>query len=456
MTRTISTTNPTTGQSIAKYNLMSAPEALKLVDHAGKAFARWSRLEFSHRADLVRQLATILRQKKRVFAELMATEMGKPIVQGGAEIEKCAWVCEYLADFGAEFLQDEIVTTEAKKSYVAYEALGVIFGVMPWNFPFWQVFRFAVPALLAGNTVIFKHAPNTTGCGLAIAEAFKEAGFEDGVCTQVIIDLDLIETIVAHKNVGGVSLTGSVAAGKSIAALAGKHLKKCVLELGGSDPYLVLHDADLELASETCVTARMHNAGQTCVAAKRLIVDARVIEKFTALAKQKLDRFVMGDPLDVKTTLGPLVREDLREVLHRQVTESVKAGAQCLRGGLMCTGPGFFYPATLLTQVKKGMPAFDEELFGPVAVIVAARDEAHAIELANDSDFGLGAAVFTKDLERGEKIAREIFAGNCFVNAMVKSDPRLPFGGVKNSGLGRELGAHGMREFCNVKTVWVG
>ena len=397
-----------------------------------------------------------MERDKQQLATLMTQEMGKTLKSAVAEAEKCAWVCRYYAEHAERFLAPEPVATDAGHSFVAFLPLGPVLAVMPWNFPFWQVFRFAAPALMAGNAGLLKHAANVTGCALAIEQVFKDAGFPAPLFRALLVPSKRVAGIIAAPPVKAVTLTGSTPAGRSVAGKAGEMVKKTVLELGGSDPYVVLEDADLEAASETCVAARLVNSGQSCIAAKRFIVVEPVRRQFEELFVEKMRARKMGDPLLPGVDVGPQARRDLRDDLHRQVEQSVKAGAKLLLGGMVPPGPGAFYPPTVLGEVRKGMPAFDEETFGPVAAIVPARDEADAIQQANDSPFGLGAAVFTRDVKRGERIAvEELEAGSCFVNALVKSDPRLPFGGIKESGYGRELSAFGIREFVNVKTVYV-
>jgi succinate-semialdehyde dehydrogenase/glutarate-semialdehyde dehydrogenase len=404
----------------------------------------------------MRRAAEILRNNASGYARLMAQEMGKPISGGKAEVEKCAWACDYYAENAERFLTPEVVETDASRSFVAFEPLGVVLAVMPWNFPFWQVVRFAAPALMAGNVGVLKHASNVPGCALAIEELFREAGFPDNVFRTLLVGSREVKSIIRHRLVRAVTLTGSTDAGKSVARYAGQALKKTVLELGGSDPYVVLEDADLDLAVETCTASRLVNSGQSCIAAKRFIVVEQVREEFERRFVERMAMAKMGDPMDPETQVGPQARRDLRDDLHRQVVESIERGARCLLGGEVPEGEGAFYPPTVLTDVTKGMPAYDEELFGPVAAIIPAKNERAAIKVANDSIFGLGAAVFTRDTSRGERIAREeLEAGSCFVNALVKSDPRLPFGGIKESGYGRELSHFGIKEFVNIKTVWV-
>jgi len=382
--------------------------------------------------------------------------MGKPVRQGRAEVEKCATVCGYYAERAEGFLETETVATEARRSFVAYRPLGVVLAVMPWNFPFWQVFRFAAPALMAGNAGVLKHASNVCGCALAIEDVFAAAGFPRGVFRTLLIGSGAVGSVISHPAIKAVTLTGSAAAGRAVARAAAEHLKKTVLELGGSDPYVVLDDADVELAASVCAESRLINAGQSCIAAKRFVVVESRVRDFLGLLVERMRRSSVGDPLDEATDVGPLARLDVRDEVHRQVMQSVERGAKCILGGRIPAGTGAFYPPTVLVDVAKGMSARDDELFGPVAAVISARDEEEAIRVANDTSFGLGAAVFTRDLERGERIAeRRIDAGSCFVNAFVKSDPRLPFGGVKESGYGRELSYFGIREFVNVKTVYV-
>lgn len=453
----IAAINPATGEVIREYDEMAVEEVRRLVEGAHRAFLDWRRTSFEERAGCLRAAARILRERADEYARLMAVEMGKPVKAGRAEVEKCAWVCDYYADNAARFLAPEVVATDARKSFVTFQPLGVVLAVMPWNFPFWQVFRFAAPALMAGNAAVLKHASNVPACALAIEAVFREACFPENVFRTLLIGSAQVEAVIEHPAVRAVTLTGSTPAGKAVARKAGELVKKTVLELGGSDPYVVLEDADLDATVRTCVTSRLINSGQSCIAAKRFIVVEAVREEFEGRFVEGMKGAKVGDPLDEGTEVGPLARHDLRDELHRQVQESIRAGARCLLGGEVPEGAGAFYSPTVLTDVGKGMPAYHEELFGPVAAIVPVKDEAEAIRAANDTSFGLGAAVFTRDVARGERIAaEELEAGNCFVNAFVRSDPRLPFGGVKESGYGRELSHYGIREFVNIKTVWVG
>ncbi len=452
----ITAINPATGAVAGSYEPMTSDGLRKALRTAERAAADWARTSFGDRAEKMQAAGRLLRERADQLAWLMAEEMGKPITGGKAEVEKCAWVCDYYAEYAEQFLADEPSTTDASRSYVHYRPLGAVLAVMPWNFPFWQVFRFAAPSLMAGNVGLLKHAANVPGCSLAIEEIFRNAGFPEGVFQTLLIDHNQLRLAIRNRAVKAVTLTGGTAAGRAVARLAGDRLKKTVLELGGSDPYLILSDADLDLAVETCVTARLINSGLSCIAAKRFIVVETVREEFERRFVERMARARMGDPMDPATEVGPQARADLRDTLHRQVMESVTKGARCLLGGKVPDGAGSFYPPTVLTDVRKGMPAFDEELFGPVAAVVPVKNERAAIKAANDTVFGLGAAVFTQDVARGERIAREeLQAGACFVNTLVKSDPRLPFGGIKESGYGRELGRHGIHEFVNAKTVYV-
>lgn len=450
------TINPTNGEKIKEYTEFSLPFIDELITLADKTFKFWRDTTFIHRADLMKNVARILNERKEELARLMALEMGKPIMQGIAEAEKCAWVCDYYAENAEKFLADEHIETQYHKSYAAFIPLGVVFAIMPWNFPFWQVFRFAAPALMAGNTAILKHARNTMGCAIEIERIFRKAGFPDGAFTTLVIGSDIVSKVIAHPLVKAVTLTGSTPVGSKVAEKSGSKVKKTVLELGGSDPYVVLADANLEKAVETCVIARLINSGQSCIAAKRFIVVREVYNEFIHLFTEGMKSVKMGDPMDKDTLVGPQARKDLQETLHQQVMQSKEKGAKLLLGGEIPKGKGFFYTPTVLSDVHKGMAAYDEETFGPVAAIIPANSEQQAIELANDNIYGLGAAIFTEDLEKGEWIARNrLDAGCCFVNDFVKSDPRLPFGGVKQSGYGRELSVYGIKEFVNIKTVVV-
>lgn len=448
--------NPSTGTLVSTHDEISSKESGRIITRTHKAYLAWKQTDFTDRALLMRAAAQILRSRSEALAELMAIEMGKPLAQGRSEVEKCAWVCEYYADHTADFLASEEVATDASKSYVTYRPLGLVFAIMPWNFPLWQVFRFAAPTLMGGNGALLKHAPNVPGCALAIESVFRDAGFPEDLFRTLIISVPQTRSVIRHRHVAAVTLTGSTAAGKAVAKEAGARLKKCVLELGGSDPYVILDDADLSQAVEACATSRLLNSGQSCIAAKRFIVVPGVRQEFEERLVERMSRARMGNPLEDGIDIGPQARGDLREALHTQVLRSIESGARLLLGGSLPPGDGFFYPATVLTDITKGMAAYNEELFGPVASIIPVKSAKEAIKVANDTSFGLGAAIFTRDRERGERIAVEdLHAGSCFVNTFVRSDPRLPFGGIKESGIGRELARNGMLEFQNVKTIYV-
>ncbi len=453
---TIQSINPADGEKVGEYGEMERREVDAIVDAAHDAFLRWRRVPFAERAEPLRRAAEILRGRSQELAELMTREMGKPVAAGRSEAEKCAWVCDHYASHGADFLAEEDVETDAHRSFVTFQPLGVVLAVMPWNFPFWQVFRFAAPGLMAGNAAVLKHASNVFGCALAIEDVLHEAGFPQPLFRTLRIGSDKVDGVLEHPKVRAATLTGSTPAGRAVARKAGDELKKTVLELGGSDPYVVLANADLEATVETCVASRLINSGQSCIAAKRFVVVDEVADEFQRRMVELMEGKTMGDPMDESNDLGPQARTDLRDDLHHQVEVSVEKGATLLLGGEIPDRPGAWYPPTVLADVAPGMPAYDEETFGPVAAIIRVADEEEAIRVANDSDFGLGAAVFTGDRQRGEEIAaHRLDAGCCFVNAFVKSDPRLPFGGIKHSGYGRELGEFGIREFVNTKTVWV-
>ena len=448
-------TNPTTGLPIRSYPDQGPQEIVQRLDATARAYSEWRRLSFNDRGALVRAVAAVLRSRVDEYARVMAEEMGKPLAQGVAEVEKCAWVCDYYAENAAAFLAPEKLESDFSRGYVCWQSLGIVLAIMPWNFPFWQVFRCVIPALMAGNTVALKHASNVTGCALAIVGVFRQAGFPVGVFQSLIVDSRSLQPALAHPGVRGVTLTGSTEAGRALASEAGRHLLKVVLELGGSDPYLVLDDADPQEAALICTAARLVNSGQSCIAAKRFVVAESVREIFEGFMVEAMNQQVVGDPFDEATTVGPLARLDLRDLLDDQVQHSVQQGARCLSGGQRPAGQGAFYPPTVLSGVRPGMPVFDQETFGPVAAIISAADDSDAIRLANQSSFGLGAAVFCADPERGENVALQLEAGCCFVNDRVRSDPRQPFGGIKDSGYGRELGLLGIREFVNAKTMVV-
>lgn len=452
----LETINPANGERLATYEVMAPEEVRDIVAKVHDAFLAWRLTSFQSRAALMRQAAQVLRSDAAEYARLMAQEMGKPVRDGVAEAQKCALACDYYAESAQHMLAPEMVRTEARKSLVAFQPLGVVLAVMPWNFPFWQVFRFAAPGIMAGNAAVLKHASNVPGCALAIEKIFRKAGFPENLFRAVVIDSAQVGALIEHPLVCAATLTGSGPAGRAVASKAGAMLKKTVLELGGSDPYLVLEDADLDLAAAVSTKGRLVNSGQSCIAAKRFIVVEKVRRRFEEFFVDRMSAVKMGDPVGEDTEIGPLARHDLRDTLHRQVQGSIAKGARCLLGGTIPNAAGAYYPPTVLTHVAKGMPAYDEEVFGPVAAVIPVKDEAEAIATANDSSFGLGGCVFTRDLARGERIAtQEIESGMVFVNEAVRSDPRLPFGGIKESGYGRELSAYGIKEFVNIKTVYV-
>jgi succinate-semialdehyde dehydrogenase/glutarate-semialdehyde dehydrogenase len=456
MSAPLESINPATGTVLGRYSVATPEQVRKAVKSAQQGFAAWRTLRWTERAKVLKSIARELRRRRAELASLATAEMGKPLAQSMEEVEKCARTLDFYATEGAGFLKDEMVETDARKSYVSYQPLGVVLAVMPWNFPYWQVFRAMAPILMGGNTMVLKHASNVSGCARAIEAVVNAAGAPKGLFHTLILPSSEVADLIADPAIAAVTFTGSTSAGRKIAAAAGAHLKKQVLELGGSDAYVILEDADLDLAVETCVKSRLVNTGQSCVSAKRFVAVKAIRKAFEARMVERLREVVFGDPTLPESRIGPLARVDLRDELHRQVTESIEKGAKLLCGGQVPEGPGAFYPATVLTGVKKGMPAYDEELFGPVAAIIEARDEADALRLANDSVYGLGGAIFSKDRRRAEKLAATMLeAGNCFVNDLVHSDPRLPFGGIKDSGYGRELGIFGIREFVNAKTVYI-
>lgn len=446
--------NPVNGDLIRNYEEHTDKGVISIINGVDKVYNQWKLTSFSHRTQLMLSLAGLLRSRAGDLGKLISMEMGKVWREAKAEVEKCAWVCEYYAQNAESFLMNEPVPTEFSESYISYRPLGVVLAVMPWNFPFWQVFRCAAPTLMAGNTMVLKHASNVTGCSLSIEDLFREAGFPENAFRSLLIGGSRVESVIAHPAIRAVTLTGSTPAGKSVASMAGRYLKKSVLELGGSDPYLILEDADLEQAAEICAASRLLNAGQSCISAKRFIIEEAVYEPFCQLMRDKMDAITFGDPNHPDTGIGPLARADLRDELHGQVIRSAELGARITLGGMIPAGKGNFYPPTILEDVLPGMPAYGEELFGPVAAMIRARNEKDAVEIANDSTFGLGAAIFTKNTSKGRMLAEDLIeAGCCFVNDMVRSDPRLPFGGISESGYGRELSVFGIREFVNIKTV---
>jgi succinate-semialdehyde dehydrogenase/glutarate-semialdehyde dehydrogenase len=450
------TENPATGHRGTVYDGHTRADTRDIVVAADRAFKAWRKQSYSERAVLMKKAAAVLRRKKDEFAALMTEEMGKPISDGRAEVEKCATACDYFAANAERFLAQEKVDLGGPEAFVTFEPLGLILAIMPWNFPFWQVFRFAAPTLMAGNVGVLKHASNVPGCALAIESVFRDAGFPDEVFRALLIPSRDVEAVIDMKEVKAVTLTGSVEAGRKVATAAAQRLKKSVLELGGSDPYVVLEDADIAKAAKICATARMVNAGQSCIAGKRFIVVEKMRGEFEKAFVEAMKSYQMGDPRDEGTKFGPMYSVAGRDELHEQVGRSVTAGARILTGGEKPQKPGAWYPPTVLTDVRPGVPAFTEEIFGPVASVIVAKDEADAITIANDSEFGLGSAVITRDLERGRRIAaHELESGMSFVNDNVRSDARMPFGGLKHSGYGREVSRYGLLEFVNIKSVLV-
>ena len=452
----INSINPATGQVLATFNELSPPQIEDAINGAHLAWNDWSRRPISQRGQLFHAVARYLRDNKPRLSRLITLEMGKPIVEAEAEIEKCALGCDFYADNAERFLSNEPVQTNAAESYVAYEPMGVLLAIMPWNFPFWQVFRFAAPALMAGNTALLKHASNVPQCSLAIEEVFRGAGLPENVFRSLLVKGEAVDRIIEDRRIKAVSLTGSSETGARVASLSGRVIKKTVLELGGSDPFIVLADADLPAAAAMATRSRFQNAGQSCIAAKRFIVVQDVADEFEDLFAAEVSKLKVGDPLDRDTQVGPMAREDLRDALDEQVSKSVQQGAKVLVGGEPISRPGYFFAPTVLANVSREMTVSTEETFGPAAAVIRVRDTDEAIEVANDTPFGLGANLWTTDLEGARNLARRIEAGSVFINGMVASDPRLPFGGVKQSGYGRELSEFGIREFVNIQSVWIG
>jgi succinate-semialdehyde dehydrogenase/glutarate-semialdehyde dehydrogenase len=448
--------NPATEEVLARFPASTPDEVESAIAEADAAQQAWRLTSFDERAAAMRRLATHLRLSRDEYARLITLEMGKPITEARAEIEKCALACEFYADSAAGFLGDEVIATNASRSLVGFQPLGIVLAIMPWNYPFWQVFRFAVPALMAGNGALLKHASNIPQSALAVASAFEAAGFPGGLFRTLLLPGAAVEPLIRDRRVRAVTLTGSSDVGARVASIAGAALKKTVLELGGSDPYIVLADADVAAAAATAVRARNQNTGQSCIAAKRFLVADRVADEFEERFAQAVAVLRVGDPLDPATQVGPLARADLRDALEQQVEASVRQGARVLTGGRRRAGAGYFYEPTVLAGISDGMPVFAEETFGPVAAVRRVVDAEEALAIANASDYGLGASIWTGDVVAGTALARRIESGAVFVNGMVASDPRLPFGGVKRSGWGRELGAFGIREFTNIQTIWVG
>ncbi len=445
--------NPATGDIVKEFTPFSQQVIEEKLQCAIQSYHEWKKSAFSVRKKLMLSVASNLMKNKEKYAKIITMEMGKPITQSESEIEKSVWVCRYFAENAEKFLKEEYIQTEAKKSFIQYKPLGVILAIMPWNFPFWQVFRAVVPIIMAGNTVILKHASNVPTTSLVIEKIFRHNGFNKGILTSLLIEGSTVLKIIEDARIVAVTLTGSEYVGKNVGARAGSYIKKVVMELGGSDPFIILSDADLRIASDTAVKARILNAGQSCIAAKRFIVCQDIVDEFVSLFISKMKTLVMGDPLDKNTEVGPMARRDLLIQLDHQVKKSVKKGARILLGGKIVEGKGFFYEPTIVSNVVKGMPLYDEEIFGPVASIITVADEDEALFVANDTQYGLGASIWTHNEKSIEKCVHGLEVGSLFINDMVKSDPRLPFGGIKLSGYGRELGTYGIKEFVNIKTI---
>ena len=448
--------NPATEEVLARFDAFDEVKVDRALDEAQDAFRAWRTRSFDERAVPMKRLAKLLRERAEKYGRLLTLEMGKPITEAKAEIEKCAWNCDFYAENAAKFLADEPATSNGKRAYVAFEPLGIVLAVMPWNYPFWQVIRFAAPALMAGNAAVLKHASNVPQSALAIEEVIRDAGFPEGLFRTLLLSGAAVEPLIADERIRAVTLTGSSDTGRRIAELAGRALKKCVLELGGSDPFIVLKDADLDAAATVGTRARNQNNGQSCIAAKRFLIEKDVVDAFAERFARHVAALRIGDPLDPTTQVGPLARGDLREALEKQVSDSVRMGARVLAGGERWGSKGYFYKPTVLAGVTADMPVFNEETFGPVAAVMRVADADEAVERANSSEYGLGANLWTRDEKRADALARRIESGQVFINGMVASDPRLPFGGVKHSGYGRELAAYGIREFVNIQTIWVG
>lgn len=449
-------TNPTTGEELHRYALDDDAAVLQKVERAAKDFKSWRKTSFEERATLLKKVAQFMRDDEERLARLMTDEMGKPIVEARAEVQKSAWCAEHYAENGADYLAPVTLPSDATHSYVQHLPLGPVLGILPWNAPFWLAFRFCAPAIMAGNTCLMKHDPHVPACAEAIADIFAQVGAPVGLMQNMFLDNDQVATVLKHDAVQAVSLTGSSAAGSAVASLAASQIKPAVLELGGSDPSLVFSDADLDAAVSTLALSRIINAGQSCIAAKRIIVEAPVYDAFVEKFRNHLAALKMGDPAEETTQVGPIARPDLREGLHRQVTMTIEQGGRCLLGGELPDGPGYFYPVTLLVDVTPEMQASCEETFGPIAVVMKAESVEHALEMANDTVYGLAASVWTADVALAERMTHDLETGQVAINGIVKTDPRLPSGGIKRSGYGRELGPHGIMEFVNAQQVWVG
>lgn len=449
-------TNPTTGEELHRYPLHEDSAVFEVIDKAKKTFKDWRKTSFEERAELLMKVAKFMRDDEERLARLMTDEMGKPIVEARGEVQKAAWCAEHYAEKGADYLAPVTLSSDATHSYVQHLPLGPVLGILPWNAPFWLAFRFCVPAIMAGNTCLIKHDPHVPACAEAIADVFKQVGAPEGLLQNLRIDKDQVEKVLSHDAVQAVSLTGSSGAGSAVASMAARQIKPAVLELGGSDPSLVFSDADLDVAVETLALSRIINAGQSCIAAKRIIVEEPIYDEFVEKFRNHLAVLKMGNPSEESTQVGPIARADLREELHRQVTMTIEQGGRCLLGGKMPEGPGYFYPVTLLVDVTPEMQASCEETFGPIAVVMKADSVGHALEIANNTIYGLAASVWTADVALAERMSRDIEVGQVAINGIVKTDPRLPSGGVKRSGYGRELGPHGIMEFVNAQQVWVG
>lgn len=448
--------NPATGETIGTYDVHTYEELQFKIATAHHMATEWRQTSFSERARVLKRIAKEIRKRSASLIQLATNEMGKPVAQGRYEIEKCASTLEFYAKNGSTFLKDVVIKTDAKKSYVSYQPLGVVLAIMPWNFPYWQVFRAFAPTIMAGNVMVLKHASNVSGCAIAIEEILNAASAPKGLLQTLLLPGKEVETLIDDRRIAAVTLTGSTEAGRKVAAAAGRNLKKAVLELGGSDPYIILEDADMDTAVEIAVRGRLVNSGQSCIAAKRFVVHKKVVKEFEKRFVAAMKSATYGNPNDESNRIGPMARHDLRDQLHQQVLQSIDKGAKLLCGGFVPNDKGAYYPPTVLSNVQPGMPAYDEELFGPVAAIITAKDDKEALRIANDTIYGLGGGIISADRKRAELLARnELHAGNCFVNEYVHSDPNLPFGGVKDSGYGRELGTYGILEFVNIKTVFV-